>query len=189
MTQKRSAFDPAPTPDTVRWVFGYGSLMWRPDFAHIDRQPAYLAGAHRALCIYSHVHRGTPERPGLVLGLNRGGACRGVAFKVADAAWTDVLAYLRAREHATMVYRECVRPVRLADRGETVMALCYVADRRHRQFAGDLPLETMVATIVDSTGQSGANVDYVLNTAAHLAEIGVADPKLFALARRLKEAV
>ena len=83
--------------DDTRWVFGYGSLMWRPGFAHTDRQPAHLTGLHRSLCVYSYVHRGTPNRPGLVLGLNHGGACRGVAFKVADADWPDVVAYLRGQ--------------------------------------------------------------------------------------------
>ena len=86
---------------TENWVFGYGSLMWKPGFEHIEARPALLRGAHRQLCVYSYVHRGTPERPGLVLGLDRGGACRGLAFKVADECWSDVLDYLRAREQVT----------------------------------------------------------------------------------------
>src|SRR5580704_12234670 len=93
------------------WVFGYGSLMWRPGFDFIERTEARLAGAHRALCVYSFVHRGTPERPGLVLGLDRGGNCRGIAFRVAGAQRSRTLAYLRAREQVTAVYRECVRRV------------------------------------------------------------------------------
>src|SRR4029077_12938186 len=88
------------------WVFGYGSLIWRPGFDHLERQPARLIGAHRALCVFSHVHRGTPERPGLVLGLDFGGACRGVAYRVAGKKRAEVIAYLRAREQATNVYRE-----------------------------------------------------------------------------------
>src|SRR5687767_8101396 len=87
------------------WVFGYGSLIWRPGFDFIERAPARLIGAHRALCVLSHVHRGTPERPGLVLGLDRGGACRGVAFRVAGAHRAETIAYLRSREQVTMVYR------------------------------------------------------------------------------------
>src|ERR1700751_5621686 len=88
------------------WVFGYGSLMWRPGFPFLEQVPARLIGEHRALCVYSFVHRGTPEKPGLVLGLDRGGACRGVAFRVPGAARSDTLTYPRRREQVTSVYRE-----------------------------------------------------------------------------------
>src|SRR5436853_4627214 len=93
------------------WVFGYGSLIWRPGFDYLERAPARLIGAHRALCVFSHVHRGTPERPGLVLGLDYGGACRGVAYRVAAKKRAETIAYLRAREQATSVYRETLRSV------------------------------------------------------------------------------
>src|SRR5712692_5102146 len=92
--------------DEDLWVFGYGSLMWQPGFAFLERVPARLTGAHRALCVFSHVHRGTPERPGLVLGLDFGGACRGVAYRVAAKQRAATVAYLHAREQATSVYRE-----------------------------------------------------------------------------------
>src|SRR6267154_3908161 len=91
------------------WVFGYGSLMWRPGFEFIERVPARLIGEHRALCVYSFDHRGTPEKPGLVLGLDRGGACRGIAFRVAARRLNDTVDYLRSREQTTHVYREVMR--------------------------------------------------------------------------------
>src|SRR6201996_8634432 len=95
------------------WVFGYGSLMWRPGFAFLERVPARLIGMHRALCVYSFVHRGTPERPGLVLGLDRGGMCRGIAYRVAAAGRTADGAFVRAREQVTAVYRETMRRIEL----------------------------------------------------------------------------
>src|SRR2546421_9697399 len=100
------------------WVFGYGSLIWRPGFEFIERVPAKLIGLHRALCVYSFVHRGTPEKPGLVLGLDRGGACRGVEYRVAAALRDKTVGYLRERQQATSVYLEIFRPVELVG-GET----------------------------------------------------------------------
>src|SRR4029453_16424516 len=97
------------------WVFGYGSLMWQPGFAFTERVPAALIGAHRSLCIYSFHHRGTEHHPGLVLGLDEGGACRGVAFRVAADKEDATLAYLREREQVTDVYVEAIRPVSLLD--------------------------------------------------------------------------
>src|SRR3974390_225676 len=101
-----------PEPESSKgdlWVFGYGSLIWRPGFEFIEQVQARLIGEHRALCVYSFDHRGTPERPGLVLGLDRGGACRGIAFRVTASKRAEVVAYLRAREQTTNVYREVMR--------------------------------------------------------------------------------
>lgn len=169
------------------WVFGYGSLMWRPGFDHEERRSAVLNGLHRALCVYSHVHRGTPERPGLVMGLDRGGSCRGVAFRVREENWVQTLDYLRAREQVTMVYKETRRRVRLdGEKGPTVLAVTYVVDRDHRQYAGKLPLEKQLAYVLHGEGSSGRNPDYVLSTARHLTELGLHDPALHWLAERLE---
>ena len=166
------------------WVFGYGSLMWRPGFPFVESRPARLAGGHRSLCVLSFVHRGTRDKPGLVLGLDQGGTCRGVAFRVSAADAAATRAYLQARELVTQVYREVERPVRL-DAGETVAALAYVVDRRHEQYAGRLEPEAMLARVRDAAGLSGANRDYVLSTARHLAAAGIHDPLLAWLAERL----
>ncbi len=170
---------------TELWVFGYGSLIWRPGFLHLERRVARLVGAHRALCVYSWVHRGTPDRPGLVLGLDRGGTCRGVAFRVAPSEWDGVVAYLRGREQVTAVYLERMREIRFAD-GSAATALTYMVNRRHDQYAGKLDEDTQLRIVADAHGQAGDNRAYVINTAAHLAELGMADALLDRLAGRLK---
>lgn len=166
------------------WVFGYGSLIWRPGFAFEESVPARLHGYHRSLCIFSHVHRGTPERPGLVLGLDRGGVCRGLAFRVPAERAQETVDYLRAREQATAVYLERQMPVRLED-GRSITALVYVADRKHMQYAGRLPREQQIELVRHGRGSSGENPDYVLLTDEHLRKMGIFDPVLVGLAQVL----
>ena len=154
-------FSHAPANQDL-WVFGYGSLMWRPGFAYCERVPGRLVGLHRSLCVYSFVHRGTPEKPGLVLGLDRGGACRGIAYRVAAADRDATIAYLREREQATSVYIEAVRTVTLADTlRRDVSALVFLVDRSHPQYAGRLDIERQVHLVRQGHGRSGANRDYV----------------------------
>jgi glutathione-specific gamma-glutamylcyclotransferase len=167
------------------WVFGYGSLMWRPGFAYARRCKALLRGWRRSLCVFSHVYRGSPDRPGLVLGLDRGGACPGVAFEVDPALREATVRYLREREQATAVYVERLAPVTLDD-GERVLALTYVADRLHHQYAGRLDREAMLEIVRRGRGQSGANADYILETNDHLQALGVRDRDLEWLSARLR---
>lgn len=166
------------------WVFGYGSLIWRPGFDYVERHTALLKGAHRALCVYSHIHRGTPEQPGLVLGLDHGGACSGVAFRVEQGKRAETIRYLREREQVTMVYKECARPVRLAD-GRMVIALCYVVDRQHGQYAARLSREDVLRFVRQGTGRSGPNHEYVRNTALALKDLGIHDSLLDWISERL----
>jgi cation transport protein ChaC len=166
------------------WVFGYGSLMWRPGFEFLERHAALLRGYRRRLCVLSHVHRGTPEQPGLVLGLDRGGACRGVAYRVCRSKREETIAYLRAREQVTNIYLEAVPNIRLDD-GRRVRALTYTVDRSHHQYLGDGDHETLLRYVRQGRGQSGANPDYVIATHRQLADIGVTDPTLAWLAGRL----
>lgn len=172
--------------DTAFWVFGYGSLIWRPGFDYLRAERALARGLHRRLCIYSHLHRGTEERPGLVFGLEKGGACVGMAFAVSPERWPEVHAYLREREQATGVYLETRRAIKLAS-GETVSALTFVADPGHAQYAGRLSVEDQFALVSGAVGQAGPNIDYVVNTASHLKELGIADRQVQALARLIHE--
>ena len=166
------------------WVFGYGSLIWRPGFDYVECTKARLAGYHRALCVHSHVHRGTPERPGLVFGLDRGGSCVGMAFRVEGAKRDATIDYLRARELVTHVYRESVLPVRAMD-GRRIEAVTYVVDRGHPQYAGKIDVASAAAIVARSHGQSGPNVEYVRSAYEHIAAMGLTDRWLQDVVSRL----
>ena len=168
-----------------RWVFGYGSLMWRPGFPFAERRGATLHGRRRAFCIYSVHHRGTYERPGLVLGLAPGGACRGAAYRVAEADWAAVHAYLMEREQPTETYIEARRFVRLDD-GRRVEALCFLSDVHHPQWAGALSLERQADLIAGANGLSGRNVDYLRDLVEHLRAEGVRDHAMETLLSRVE---
>ena len=175
----------APDSDGILWVFGYGSLMWRPGFAYARRYKALLRGWRRSLCVFSHVYRGSPEQPGLVLGLDRGGACPGVAFEVDAALREPTIRYLREREQVTAVYLERVAPITL-EAGDRVLAVTYVADRLHYQYAGRLDRGAMLEYVRAGRGKSGDNAQYILETNDHLLALGVRDPDLEWLSAKLR---
>jgi cation transport protein ChaC len=173
-------------PD-LAWFFGYGSLMWRPGF-HVDAfEPARLDYWHRRFCIVSRHYRGTPDRPGLVLGLAPGGTCVGRALGVQRSREPEVLAYLDEREQVggIYVYQRCRLPLFLPAYEAEVEAWCYVARPDHPDFTGDLADDEILARIASARGRAGSNRDYALNTVAHLAEMGIVEPGLTALAERL----
>ncbi|GBD42714.1 hypothetical protein HRbin40_00169 [bacterium HR40] len=172
-------------PELV-WVFGYGSLMWRPGFPVDRSEPARLDGWHRRLCIWSYHWRGTRSRPGLVLGLDRGGCCWGRALAVAAEREAETLSYLDGRELVSDVYERRRLPVVLAC-GDTVEAWTYVARPDHPQFARELDEETTLATIRAACGHGGRCLDYVVETVAHLRAMGIGEPELERLAQRLLE--
>ncbi|MDB5431732.1 MAG: gamma-glutamylcyclotransferase [Caulobacter sp.] len=157
-----------------RWVFGYGSLMWRPGFPFIERRAARLYGRRRAFCIYSVHHRGTPERRGLVLGLAPGGSVRGAAYRVAAKDWVEVYAYLREREQPTETYVEASAEVFL-DGGGRAGVLVFLSDTHHPQWAGNLSLEQQADLIAGAVGLSGRNIDYLRDLVEHLAAEGIRD--------------
>ncbi len=167
------------------WVYGYGSLMWRPGFAYLDVCPALLEGFHRSFCIYSRYWRGTPEQPGLVLGLTPGGSCRGAAFRVAAERREEALEYLNERELCGYAYAAHYLPVILEDE-RVVEAYCFVADCGHRHYAGDLPVEEAAAIIMDAEGKAGLNRDYLINTVRELEGNGFVEPELHQLLRTVE---
>ncbi len=161
------------------WVFAYGSLMWRPGFRFAEAVHASLHGYRRGFCIYSVFYRGSLGRPGLVLGLQRGGLCEGIAYRIAAEDAEDALAYIRAREQVSGVYRE--KLVQLAicgEPGRSVTALAFVAEKRHPSFARTLPLARQARVIRGAQGSSGSNVDYLINTLKHLGELKIRDRQL-----------
>lgn len=166
------------------WVFGYGSLMWRPGFSFLESQPALLRGYHRSFCVYSHHYRGTPEHPGLVLGLARGGACRGVVFRVASTDEQAVRSYLNERELVSYAYTPRMVSVALSD--GAVRAYTFVANTSHDQFAGDLGVERSAEIIMNAQGVAGLNRDYLINTVRQLETEGYTDKRLHELLKRVE---
>ncbi|WP_227284259.1 MULTISPECIES: gamma-glutamylcyclotransferase [Paracoccaceae] len=172
------------------WVFGYGSLLWRPGFDVAERRLARLDGWHRSFCMSSVHYRGTETDPGLVLALDAadGASCDGVALRVASGQEDAVLAYLRERELISAAYLEARLPVTFHCEGG-VEALTYVIDRDHWQYAGALDLEEQARIIARAHGNQGANADYLYNTAAHLRELDLADADMDWLVARVRELI
>ena len=166
------------TENSDLWIFGYGSLMWRPGFDYVERLPVRLNGYHRDFCVWSHRYRGTPERPGLVLGLDRGGSCLGIAYRIAPEKRDTVLAYLHEREMITGVYDPRDLPVVDSVSDRRVVAQSYVVDRSHTQYAPDLTVEQRAALIIQGVGTAGPCRDYLANTVAHLVGLGMPDRRL-----------
>lgn len=161
------------------WLFAYGSLMWRPGFAFVEARRARLTGYRRCFSIYSVHHRGTPGRLGMVLGLDRGGVCEGIAYRIAAANVDAIRQYLRARELINGVYREALVPVELEGEPRAeVMALAYIVERAHPNYAHRLPLATQARLIKAAKGISGANIDYLVSTVRHLREFGIREREL-----------
>jgi len=174
------------------WVFGYGSLMWQPGFDVAEARMARLHGYKRAFALVSVHYRGTPERPGLVLGLDwqPASGCTGVALRIGAAEADEVRHYLAERELVSRAYFEVSHEITLlgpaAGQDERVDAICFVLDRTHPQYAGGMALEDQAAMICAAAGPTGTNRDYLFNTVTHLRDLGVEDRELFELERMVR---
>jgi cation transport protein ChaC len=186
--------DPQPIPPEIQdrlarqcdiWVFGYGSLMWNPGFPHCAAEPALLRGWHRSFCVYSHRYRGTPERPGLVLGLDRGGACRGVAFRVSAPDVRTALGYLWEREMVGGVYD--MRELGVSTRAGIIKAHAFTVRRSHAGYAGRLGIDETARLILQGLGGRGPCREYLENTVRQLECLGLVDGPLHKLEQRVKE--
>jgi glutathione-specific gamma-glutamylcyclotransferase len=175
-------FETWPGASGDAWVFAYGSLMWDPCFPHVESRRALLRGYRRALCILSILNRGTADRPGLALGLDRGGSCRGFAFRIEARNVAAAKADLWRREMANAVYRPKTLSVELADGGR-VPALVFVARREHPQYVGDLQPEQAATLVAQGAGAYGSALDYLRNVVRHLDEFGIADCPLHRVLR------
>jgi glutathione-specific gamma-glutamylcyclotransferase len=158
------------------WVFGYGSLMWSPGFSYQEKILARVHGYHRALCILSTRYRGTHRRPGLVVGLCRGGSCWGMAFRVEASRVRSTLRRLWTREMPRRVYEPRLVLATLGRR--TVRALAFLADPEHPSYVRELDLNSRAKLVAQGIGQRGPCVDYIRNTLDHMQQVGVRDPHL-----------
>ena len=161
-------------PEGDFWVFAYGSLMWNPEFDYLRSETACLNDFHRCLCLWSVEYRGTPNRPGLVMGLDNGGSCMGRAFLVSETGAPDIIAQLNEREMITGAYRSSLQPLQLGT-GERVEGVCLVARHDHPQYAPRLDRQVIIDLVKHAHGARGSNREYVLNTVSHLREMGMVD--------------
>ena len=167
------------------WIFGYGSLMWKPEFLYSDIQPALLRGYHRSLCVYSIEYRGTFKSPGLVLGLDNGGSCKGLAMRVEQGNAKDVIEYLHNREMKHQAYRPKWLTISIPKK--KVKAYCFVVNRNHTQYTGKLNEQKMLELILEGNGKGGSCLNYLQNTIRELDKLGIKNGPLHRIARLAKK--
>jgi glutathione-specific gamma-glutamylcyclotransferase len=165
------------------WVFAYGSLMWNPEIAFAEARPGFLHGYHRSFCLYSRDYRGTPKRPGLVLGLDRGGSCRGIAYRLPSDRLGETLDRIWAREMTGEVYR--MRRVTVRTPQGPMAAYACIVRRASPDYAGRLTLDEVAKVLADAVGGRGSGRDYLANTVRHLEELGLRDGSLHRIAARV----
>lgn len=173
----KSIYEKFNLPQENFWVFGYGSLMWNPGFPFDESQRARIYGFHRSLCIRSVRYRGTHEQPGLVLGLDRGGSCTGMGYRIEPSKQRQVANYLQDREMLNDIYEPSIRKIELDD-GRQVMALAFVVKRHHSAYVRHLSVQQRADVVANAKGQRGSNIEYVMSTLDTLESIGITDHDL-----------
>ena len=181
----RRAIMEAAEPGADIWVFGYGSLMWRPAFHFVERQPALLHGYHRSFCLWVPIGRGSPDNPGLMLALDNGGACRGVGYRIAAAKLAEELDIVWAREMLTDAYRP--RWVRVRTHDGLMRATTFVINHAGDRYAGRLPPHTVARHLATAAGSLGSCADYLANTVSHLDELGIREGPPHDLLNRVRQ--
>ena len=177
----------AEAPAAPVWVFGYGSLIWNPAFHYVEKRIGAVHGYHRRFCLWTHLGRGSPERPGLVLGLEPGGSCRGVAFRLGPDETESELSIVWRREMVTAAYRPHWATMHAG--GERIKAIAFVINHAHPRYAGRLAEPQLVDVLSTASGKLGACADYLFNTVRHLEEMGVPDRQLERLAGQVARRV
>lgn len=170
-------------PDSDVWIFAYGSLIWNPIFKFVEQRVGTIYGWHRRFCLWVPQGRGTPDNPGLVLGLDRGGSCRGIAYRIAASDVPSELLLLWRREMVVGCY--IPRWVRVFDGTQQLEAIAFVINRRHRAYTGNISLETTVNSIATASGELGSCADYLMQTVNKLMSVGIKDKQLLRLRDRV----
>ncbi len=183
LEDSRRAMLSTEEPGTDIWLFAYGSLVWNPAFRFRERRVGIVHGYHRRFCLWSHIGRGTKDNPGLVLGLEPGGSCRGVAYRIAADEVETELGIIWRREMVSGAYLP--RWITVRTGGETVRCIAFAINRHHRRYAGRLEDETVARTIASAMGPLGPCADYLLNTVSHLEALGIEDRRLGRLRDRV----
>ena len=173
----------APRPRRI-WVFAFGSLIWNPAFHFVERRTARIHGFHRQFCLWARAGRGSPERPGLMLSLEPGGSCTGVAYRLAGSAAATELDVLWRREMATMAYRPVWTAAHTARGPEP--AIAFSANRGHERYAPGLEDDAVARYLATGAGPMGRCCDYLFDTVAHLRQLGIRDRRLEALEAKVR---
>lgn len=170
-------------PNSDVWLFAYGSLIWNPIFHFIEHRVGTVYGWHRRFCLWAPLGRGTPDNPGLVLGLDRGGSCRGIAYRIAA---TNVLSELLLLWRREMVVNSYIpRWVKVFDGKQEFEAIAFIVNRHHPTYAGNISLEATVNSIATAGGKIGSSADYLIQTVDGLISAGIKDKQLLLLRDRV----
>jgi cation transport protein ChaC len=178
-----------PDRSARTWLFAYGSLIWKPELEHVREQLGSARGWHRAFCFRMVRFRGTPEQPGLMMALDRGGQCRGVLYQLPDANLAGQLGRLFRREFTYKPANSVPRWVTVETAAGALPALTFVMNRASPLYAGRLPLEEVAGTLAGACGHWGTGAEYLLNTVSHLEERGIRDRNLWRLQRMVADRI